>query len=110
MHWGFALLGILPEPGSGRSAAENARFAIDYTFWLNLGFLALTGTLAWLRWGGASEDGADQEDEEHGGDGEDDEDGDGNGGGSGLLDRVLLVLAGLSFFWLAGGAAIALVR
>jgi CubicO group peptidase (beta-lactamase class C family) len=40
--------------------------------------------------------------------GQDDEDHEDDG--AGLLDRILLVLAGLSFLWLAGGAVLALVR
>jgi len=42
----FALLGILPE-GSNKVAGGDA-FAIDYTFFLNLAFLALAAVLVWL--------------------------------------------------------------
>lgn len=47
MHTLFWLLGLIPEPKAGR-VEELARFAIDYTFFLNLAALALTGVLVWL--------------------------------------------------------------
>ena len=87
MHGGFALLGLLPG-GGGRPMTEQTFFALDYTFFLNLAFLAVTGVLAWLRWSGAGEDGHD-----HG------------GGEQSLLERILFWLALLSYAWLAGGLA-----
>jgi uncharacterized membrane protein YraQ (UPF0718 family) len=42
----FTLLDIVPE--SGRAIEETTRFAIDYTFWLNLLFLGIAGLLIWL--------------------------------------------------------------
>ena len=42
----FSLLGIVPE--SGRAVEEVTRFALDYTFWLNLAFLLVAAGLAWL--------------------------------------------------------------
>jgi len=45
LHVSFAALGITPE--SARVVEEVSRFAIDYTFWLNL---AMVGLAAWLIW------------------------------------------------------------
>ena len=42
----FRLLGIAPE--SARAVADVAQFKLDYTFWLNLVFLAVTGWLIFL--------------------------------------------------------------
>jgi len=52
LHYSFALLDILPEGNVG--GAQGDRFAIDYTFFLNLLFLAITGFLAWLAFGKSS--------------------------------------------------------
>jgi uncharacterized membrane protein YraQ (UPF0718 family) len=46
LHVGFAALGITPE--SQRVVDEVARFAVDYTFWLNLAMVFLAGWLIWL--------------------------------------------------------------
>jgi uncharacterized membrane protein YraQ (UPF0718 family) len=43
LNGGFQLLGLVPQ--SGRAIEEVTRFELDYTFWLNLGFVALA---AWL--------------------------------------------------------------
>ena len=51
MHYGFSLLDILPQSAAGSSPQSTERFAIDYTFWLNLAFLVITGVLAWMRFG-----------------------------------------------------------
>jgi len=90
LHYGFSLFGFLPE-ATGQSAAESERFAIDYTFWLNLIFLAITGFLAWLNFG--------QKQEEEGGHG-------GHHSHSkktGIVDRIIFYLALLSIVWLVGG-------
>jgi uncharacterized membrane protein YraQ (UPF0718 family) len=89
------------------------RFAIDYTFFLNLAFLALTAAFGWLAWrgSGGDEDGRDHEDrggegeddEEDGGDGEDDQ---GGGAGQGWLERALYWLALASYGWVAIGLAL----
>jgi uncharacterized membrane protein YraQ (UPF0718 family) len=46
LHAGFGALGITPE--SGRVVEAVARFELDYTFWLNLLFVAVAGWLVWL--------------------------------------------------------------
>ncbi len=42
----FALLGIVPE--SGKAVTEVVQFKIDYTFWLNMLFVGVTGWLIYL--------------------------------------------------------------
>jgi len=46
LHYAFTLMGITPE--SARTVSDVAQFKIDYTFWLNLIFVALTGGLIYL--------------------------------------------------------------
>jgi hypothetical protein len=86
LHYGFALLGILPQTNTGTT--ETQRFAIDYTFFLNLAFLAITGVLAWLAFGGKSE--AEHDHHHH-------------GEGRSVIEQVLFWLAMASYVWLAGG-------
>jgi uncharacterized membrane protein YraQ (UPF0718 family) len=86
LHYGFALLGILPQTNTGTT--ETQRFAIDYTFFLNLAFLAITGVLAWLAFGGKS-------DTKHGHHH--------HGEGRNIVEQVLFWLAMASYVWLAGG-------
>ncbi|MDY6784998.1 MAG: permease [Cyanobacteriota bacterium] len=91
MHYGFALFGLLPQnSGGSQSAAQTERFAIDYTFWLNLVFLAITGILVWLRFGDRDNK---QESEHH----------HHSGKNKGILEKLLFWLAMLSYIWLAGG-------
>lgn len=88
LHYGFALLGILPQSSSG-SGEQGDRFAIDYTFFLNLIFLAITGVLAWLRSSGKKKQKGHDMDM-----GSDDQN---------LLEKILFWLAIASYIWLAGG-------
>ncbi len=46
LHALFAVLGITPE--SSRAVHEVSRFAVDYTFWLNLAMVILAGVMVWL--------------------------------------------------------------
>ncbi len=50
VHYLYALLGLLPT--ARPSLQEMVRFAVDYTFWLNLAFLAVAAALVWLYWRG----------------------------------------------------------
>ncbi|GAB3654277.1 permease [Echinicola sediminis] len=47
LHYGFILLDWLPE-STGKSITEKQHFKIDYTFFLNLGFLAVSGLLGYF--------------------------------------------------------------
>ncbi len=100
MHYSFSLLGILPESSAAGSAADTQRFAIDYTFWLNLVFLALTGVLAWLHFGKNHKQNNQQHSHSNGhGKGKHSH----NHGKQGIIERLLFWLAILSYTWLAGG-------
>ena len=94
MHYGFSLFGILPQSAAGSSPQSTERFAIDYTFWLNLAFLAATGVLAWLRFGGAKKQ--QKQHQKHNNDG---------GGcqhhGGGHDHRTAIVLASYPFLCMA---------
>ena len=97
VHYGFSLLGLIPEQsGGGKGLPEPAsRFALDYTFWLNLAFLAVTGALVALLLTGKKEGGGD---------------GHGGGGSTPVGERILTVLAVASYLWLAGGLIAWLAR
>ncbi len=92
LHYGFSLLGLLPQQATGTSPSETERFAIDYTFFLNMAFLIVTGILAWLRFGGEKKEGGMH----HG------------GGDKGIIERLLFWLAIASYVWLAGGLVVSL--
>ncbi|MUP47391.1 permease [Gramella sp. BOM4] len=47
LHYGFDLLGMLPDPSSVK-IQDSEYFKIDYTFWLNMAFLAISGYLVYL--------------------------------------------------------------
>ncbi|WP_413161307.1 permease [Capilliphycus salinus ALCB114379] len=91
LHYGFSLLNLLPET-TGESAAQSDRFAIDYTFWLNLVFLALTGVIAWLHYGKGQK--GEGEHHHH------------MSGNKGIIERVLFYLAIASIIWLVGGVIV----
>ncbi len=46
LHVGFGALGITPE--SGRAVEQVTRFALDYTFWLNLAMVLVAGLMVYL--------------------------------------------------------------
>lgn len=93
LHYGFLAFDLLPERARGSEGVEpSERFAIDYTFFLNLAFLAVTGVFGWLAYF-RSDKGKTQHD--HGDMSEDD--------GKSWADLLLTVLAYASFTWLIGG-------
>lgn len=48
LHYGFALIGALPDSANARSVTEREFFGVDYTLFLNLAFLALSAVfLVW---------------------------------------------------------------
>ncbi len=82
LHYGFAALGLLPSADQIRAVTDREFFAIDYTFWLNVLFAAVSlGFLIWKiarsGWSFAI--------------------------GAGVVEKVLLVLAMLSYLWLVIG-------
>ncbi len=88
IHYGFLALGLSPEASSHPLPSPESRFALDYTFVLNLAFGALSLGAAWL---GRGPEGGHHHDHGH---------------GSG--ERLLRGLAGLSFAWLGAGTVLAL--
>lgn len=88
LHYSFAALGILPEVGGGQTIAPLERFSIDYTFWLNIIAVAVTGVLAWLAFGGKQATGKHHHD----------------GGNGNLVEKVLFYLTMIAYIWLLGGA------
>ncbi|WP_226701817.1 permease [Microbulbifer elongatus] len=83
LHYGFLALDLLPQPGTGKSVTERTYFKIDYTFFLNLGFLLLSVFFfVWrIKAKGLPSLATDK-----------------------LSDRVLLGLALMAIVWLAVGA------
>ena len=82
LHYGFAALGMLPSADQVKSVIDREFFAIDYTFWLNMAFVAVTAVfLGWkVRQSGL-----------------------GLSMGSGAVEVALFWLAMLAYLWLAGG-------
>ncbi|MBM9595033.1 permease [Roseitranquillus sediminis] len=63
VHYLFALLGMIPTERP--SLQEMVRFAIDYTFFLNLAFLAAAAALLWLHFRGGGESRERRNQQEH---------------------------------------------
>ena len=82
LHYGFAALGLLPSADQVRAVTEREFFKIDYTFWFNIGFIALTVVfLVWkVRRTGSS-----------------------FSTGDGAIEKVLFWLAMIAYAWLGGG-------
>ncbi|MGA6926821.1 MAG: permease [Desulfosarcina sp.] len=85
MHYGFAVLGVLPDAGAARSVTEREFFKIDYTLFLNLLFAAIS--VAFVSWNIKQ----------------------GKAGGIGettVSEKILFWLTMLALAWLAGGVAV----
>lgn len=48
LHYGFQFLEVLPQLSSGQNITEQKHFKLDYTFWLNLLFIGLSGVLVYV--------------------------------------------------------------
>ncbi|PTB96630.1 permease [Marivirga lumbricoides] len=48
LHYGFNLFNLLPEPSAGKSITETDHFQFDYTFYLNVAFLLVSGILIYF--------------------------------------------------------------
>ncbi|MDZ7848289.1 MAG: permease [Owenweeksia sp.] len=48
LHYGFELSGMIPDSGSKNSLKNQEFFKLNYTFFLNMAFLLVSGLLAWL--------------------------------------------------------------
>lgn len=88
MHYGFSLAGMLPDASQVKQIIDREFFALDYSFFLNLAFLALSaGFFAWkLK--------------------SDEDDGDHDHGETSIVEQALSWLAALSYLWLAVGLAL----
>ncbi|WKN29554.1 permease [Porifericola rhodea] len=86
MHYGFLWLDILPQ-SQGKSAADQDHFKIDYTFFLNLAFLIISGIFAYLAFGKKNKAGHHHHEMAD----------------KGAVETVLKYLAIISYVWLAGG-------
>lgn len=82
MHYGFSFMGMLPDSSVAKSVTDRDFFNIDYTLFLNMGFLLMSaGFVAWkIRENG----GHDMEQES-------------------LGDKILFWLAMTAVVWLIGG-------
>jgi uncharacterized membrane protein YraQ (UPF0718 family) len=87
LHYGFDLAGALPSGGPERTGSVTGQdfFAVDYTLFLNVGFILASVVLAWL-WHGTDAE------PEHG-----------EMAKKGAIERVLTWLALGSYLWVAGG-------
>ena len=88
LHGGFELLGLLPasSSGGGTEPASGA-FAIDYTFFLNLAFLAVTAVLVWINVHDPTSEAPSRR--------------------SDLVERILFWAATAAAVWLVGGFTVA---
>jgi uncharacterized membrane protein YraQ (UPF0718 family) len=82
LHYGFAVLGLLPSAEQVRTVTDREFFAVDYTFWLNMAFLAMTGLFVGWKIKQSGWDTAI---------------------GEGALEKTLFALALLAYLWLALG-------
>lgn len=86
LHYAFAAFGLLPDPSAAKAVTDREFFKVDYTLFLNLAFLALSGVF--LFWKSVTA-------------------GIGNPIGKGVTEKILFVLACLAYLWLASGLILA---
>ena len=86
MHYAFAGFGLLPDASAVQSVTDREFFAVDYTLFLNLAFLALSAVF--LIWKAKTA-------------------GFGDPVGNGATEKVLFGLASAAYAWLAGGLIMA---
>lgn len=91
MHYGLFALDMLPETTTKSNIQDQNHFKINYTFFLNIAFLSLSGILIWLDQANKSE-----EKSQHGHDSDSGDDGV-------TLEQILKYLAFASYGWLAIG-------
>ncbi|MCI5109157.1 MAG: permease [Marivita sp.] len=82
LHYGFAFLGLLPSADQVRAVTDREFFAIDYTVWLNMGFIALSALCVGTH---VRRNGLD------------------TSIGAGGLEKALFALAMLAYLWLIVG-------
>lgn len=90
LHYGFNLFDILPDASAGKSIIEKEHFQLDYSFYLNLVFLVISGVLIYLGFFKGKDIMHHKE----------------MAPKSPVLEKVLKYLAFTSYLWLAGGIII----
>ncbi len=90
LHYGFNLFDILPDASAGKSVIEKEHFQLDYSFYLNLVFLVISGVLIYLGFFKGKDIKHHKE----------------MAPKSPVLEKVLKYLAFTSYLWLAGGIII----
>jgi hypothetical protein len=89
LHYGFDFLNLLPD-ASAKNIVENDHFKLDYTFYLNMVFLVISGILIYLGFFRGKEVMHHKE----------------MAPKSPVLEKILKYLALISYVWLAGGMVI----
>ncbi len=89
MHYGFAAFNLLPDPSSAKAVTDREFFKVDYSFFLNLLFLALSGAAIYLY--KANEDDSDSQ------------------GDPKLSEQILFWVSMVAYSWLTIGVAIHLM-
>lgn len=84
LHYGFHLFDIAPQGSGGSNTQEQQHFQLDYTFYLNMVFLAVSAFLIVMAYRFKASAHMEMADK-------------------GWVEKVLSVLAIISFIWLAGG-------
>lgn len=92
MHYGLAMMDLLPDNETVRTVVERDHFELNYGFVLNLIFLAVSAVMAWFWWQMRQK----HKEHDHGG-------GHHGGGGASTVQKVLGVLSVIAVAWLAGG-------
>ena len=90
LHYGFSFIGMLPDPESASSVTEREFFKVNYGFYLNLIFLAVSAAAIFL---------SRRNDEEH----------DEGGSSSAWSERLLLGCAMFAMVWIVGGLMIKVI-
>lgn len=108
MHYGLLMFDALPDPSQVKAAQTrpDERFAVDYTLFLNIAFLGMTGLFFWLPRLARRRS---KKNGENGNDCGHDHDHDHGSAGHDWIQRILLILAIASYLWLAIGAGLWLV-
>lgn len=101
MHYGLAMLDLLPDAESAGTVTQRDHFEFNYGFVLNLIFIAVSAVMLWLWWQ------MRQQHSKHDNDG-DHHDHD-HGGGSSKTQAVLGTLSIIAVVWLAGGLVVGAV-
>ncbi|MEQ9441415.1 MAG: permease [Cyclobacteriaceae bacterium] len=99
LHYGFDLIGAIPE-NTGKAMSEADHFKINYTFFLNLAFLALSGFLVWLGFFKKAPQNEPHSGHHH----------NHGGGGKDRIEQILKILAFIAYAWLAGGLITHLIQ